>query len=86
MRKSTLLLSAAIAICGFVASAHAQCAPVLGAAGQPETICGDFRPLRIAPAVLGDPTLDLVGQQAALVPVPADGRARLLDRLFRSTC
>ncbi len=78
MRKSTLLLSAAIGMCGFVASANAQCVPVLGAAGLAETICGDFRPLRIAPAVLGDPALIWSASGAELVPVPADGRARLV--------
>lgn len=78
MRKSIILLSAFLGACGFAASAHAQCVPVMGSDGRPETLCRDFRPLRIAPAVLGDPALIWSASRAALVPVPEDGRARLV--------
>ncbi len=78
MRKSIIAVSALIGVSGFAAAARAQCVPVLGEAGQAETLCGDFRPLRIASAVLGDPPLIWSASRAALVPVPADGRARLV--------
>lgn len=76
MRKSIILLSALVGVWGFGASARAQCVPVLGADGGPETLCRDFRPLRIAPAVLGDPVLVWSASRAALLPVPDDGRVR----------
>lgn len=78
MRKSIVLLSALVGACGFGATAKAQCVPVVGSDGRPETLCRDFRPLRIASAVLGDPVLIWSASRAALVPVPEDGRVRLV--------
>lgn len=78
MRKSIILLSALIGACGFAATASAQCVSVMGSESRPATLCRDFRPLRIASAVLGDPALIWSASQATLVPVPEDGRVRLV--------
>lgn len=82
MRKRLIRVLAAAAVCGFGFSAHAQCVPVLSATGHAETVCGDFRPLRISPVVLGDPALIRSAAYGDLVPVPADGGARLVGQMI----
>ncbi len=80
MHKSSTVLGTLAAVFGLCATANAQCVPVLGSAGQAQTFCSDFRPLRVASAVLNGSALIWSPSSAALVLLPVYGRLRVVGR------
>ena len=80
MHRTTILLGTLVTLFGAWTSAQAQCVPVRGPTGEVGTVCGDFRPLRLASAALGNPPLIWSSSRAELVPPPAYGWPRAVGR------